>query len=84
MRVDLVRLAEHCGKRLGMRQRDGDVVEAGMLALAPQLLGRNMQHDGLGRDLQRRHGDAVVVGEGLALLFKPSMTPLENCFLALK
>ena len=63
MRGDLAALGEQRDHGVGMRARDGQMVELAVLARAVGLLGRHLQNDRLGRGFHRRHRDAVGVGE---------------------
>ena len=56
-------LAQQRDGGVGRRHADGERIELGEVGLAPLLGGRHLQHHGLQRDLDGRHGDLVLLGE---------------------
>ncbi len=65
MSRDLRTLGEKRRHRIGMRARDGEMVELVVLTDAPRLLGRHLEEDRLRRGPHRRDRNAVRVSEVL-------------------
>ena len=59
VRIDARRPARERSHRIRVRQRNREWVQPAILALSPHRCGGDLQHDGLGRNFDRGHGDLV-------------------------
>ena len=91
MRIDARRPARERGHRIRVRQRNRERVQPAILALSPRRCCRDLQHDGLGRNLDRGHGDLVgrrkipdrlhgrIAGDQIQGIGRDGGDPLHRC-----